>query len=129
MNGIQPTDEKARAITEAPAPKNGKELKSFLRLLNYYGKFLPDLASALEPLDRLLRKEVWWQWKKDQQGAFQKAKCLLKSTHVLTLYDDRKKLVVSCDASPYGVGAVLVHIMPDGIDYRETDRVCFAYVE
>ena len=37
MNGIQPTDKKVRAITEAPAPKNGKELKSFRRLLNYYG--------------------------------------------------------------------------------------------
>ena len=54
--------------------------------------------------------------KKDQQGAFQKAKCLLISTHVLTHYDDHKKLVVSCDASPYDVRAMLPHIMPDGTE-------------
>ena len=96
MNGIQPTDEKVRATSKAPAPKNGKELKSFFGMLNYYGKFYSGFSrSPLELVHHLLRKEVQWKWKKDQQGAFQKAKCLLNSTHVLTHYDDHKKLVVS----------------------------------
>ena len=47
--GLQPTQEKVRAITHAPAPQNVSQLWVFLGLLNYYGKFLPQLASTLAP--------------------------------------------------------------------------------
>ena len=49
-HGIEPTMEKVRAITEAPHPKNVAELRAFLGLINYYGKFLPDLVTVLNPL-------------------------------------------------------------------------------
>ena len=55
--GLHTTTEKLEAITKAPAPKNVRELRSFLGLLNYYGKFLPNLATLLHPLNRLLQKD------------------------------------------------------------------------
>ena len=60
--GFHPVEAKVKAIKEAPAPKNTTELKSFLGMLNFYGKFIPNLSSILEPLHRLLRKEVVWKW-------------------------------------------------------------------
>ena len=51
--GLRPTKEKIRAIQEAPAPCNVSQLRSFLGLLNYYGKFLPNLSSILAPQQRL----------------------------------------------------------------------------
>ena len=42
--GLQPTQEKVHALAEAPAPKNVSQLGSFLGLMNYYGKFLSNLA-------------------------------------------------------------------------------------
>ena len=45
--------------------------------------------------------------------AFQEAKDLLRSPKVLVHYDSVRPLVLSCDASPYGVGAILSHIMDD----------------
>ena len=55
---LQPTQEKVRAITHAPAPQNISQLRAFLGLLNYYGKFLPQLASTLAPfLIQAPRKE------------------------------------------------------------------------
>ena len=36
---------------------------------------------------------------------------------VLVPYDEKKKLILACDASPYGVGAVISHVMDDGEEH------------
>ena len=45
VSGLQPTDEKIKALKDAPVPHNVSQLKSFLGLLNYYGKFIPKLST------------------------------------------------------------------------------------
>ena len=112
--GLRTSDVKVQAIIQAPAPKDVAELRSFLGLVNYYGKFLPDLATVLSPLYLLLQKKQKWIWTSDQEAAFGKVKDLLKSSRVLVHFDGTLPLTLSCDASPYGVGAVLSHIMANG---------------
>lgn len=92
------------------------QLKSFLGLVNYYGKFLPHLSNTLAPLYRLLQKETPWSWGREQEKSFQSAKAQLTSDCVLVHYDPEKELILACDASPYGVGAVLSHRMEDKQD-------------
>ena len=82
--------------------------------MNYYGKFLHQLSSLLAPLYKLLQKKSRWHWGQEQQEAFAKVKELLVSSQLLVHYDPSKEVILSCDASPYGVGAVLSHIMEDG---------------
>ena len=113
-DGLHTCKNKVEAIEKAPAPKNVTELRSYLGLLNFYGKFLRNLSSILAPLHQLLKKDAKWVWKVNQQRAFNKTKEMLQSATVLTHYDDKKGLLLSCDASPYGLGAVLSHRMPDG---------------
>ena len=114
--GIRPTEEKRRAIVDAPVPQDVTQLKSFLGLVNYYSKFLPCLSHTLAPLYRLLSKHQQWGWGPEQSAAFQKAKSQLASDLLLTHFDPSKKIVLSCDASPYGIGAVLSHMYEDGSD-------------
>ena len=80
--GLKTSDSKVKAVTNAPIPTNVSELRSFLRLVNYYSKFLPDLASTLAPLYSLLQKKKW-VWKRPQEDAFHTVKELLKSSCVL----------------------------------------------
>ena len=115
--GIEPTDEKVKAITFAPRPGNVAELRAFLGLINYYSRFLPNLATVLNPLYRLLHKEVDWSWEESHEEAFRAAKELLKSSKVLTHFDSSKDLVLAADAFPYGVGAVLSHCLEDGTEH------------
>ena len=81
-----------------------KQLRSFLGLINYYGKFIENLSSLLSPLYKLLEKERHWSWGEKQQLAFDKEKSQLTSSSVLMHFD----------ASPYGVGAVLSHQTEEG---------------
>ena len=113
-SGLHPLPHKVSAIQKAPAPTNVTELRAYLGLLNYYNRFLPNLSTLLSPLHELLRKETKWRWETEQERAFEESKRLMQSSEVLVHYDSQKDLILSCDASPYGVGAVLSHRMPDG---------------
>ncbi len=112
-DGLHPTQEKVRAIKEAPTPRNVEQLRSFLGLINYYSKFMPNLSSKLSPLYIFLNKKQKWEWSTAQEKAFQSAKEALQADSLLVHYDPKKPLVIACDASQYGIGAVLSHVTED----------------
>ncbi|UYV69217.1 K02A2.6-like, partial [Cordylochernes scorpioides] len=108
--GIHPSEEKLRAIKDARPPSNKKELMSFLGLLNYYDRFLRNKATVVEPLHRLLDSNNPWKWNREHQRAFKEAKSLISSESVLAHFDDNLPILVSCDASEYGIGAILSQV-------------------
>ena len=113
--GIEPLQEKIQAILEMPGSKTLSDVQAHLGHVNFYRNFLPNLSETLEPIHHLLRKGVPFQWGKEKEIAFSEVKSPIQSAGVLTHYDPNlEEMVVSCDASPKGVGAVLYHIMPDG---------------
>ena len=61
--------------------------------MNYYAKFIPNLATTLAPLYKLLGNTQSWQWEKEQQSAFDKVKELLIAPNLLAHYDHTKPLV------------------------------------
>ena len=91
--------------------------RSFLGLVNYYSKFIPNLSFLCEPLNGLLRKEVTWNWDRRCKQAFQGLKRKLVSAQVLVHYDVSLSLKLECGASSYhGFGAAISHSMPDRVD-------------
>ena len=113
-DGIHCTKDKLEAIMNMRAPENVTELRSFLGLITYYQKFIPNLSSMFQPLHELLQKDVPWEWTAECEQAMQQAKDILMREPVLIPFDPKRKLVLACDASPYGLGAVLSHVMDDG---------------
>ena len=114
--GLHKTTDKTAAVVNAPRPQNVTEVRSFLGLVNYYHKFLPNLATTLHPLNQMLESNYQWDWTDRCEEAFQKVKVMIASDLVLTHYDPKLPLQLACDASPVGIGAVLSHVMPDGTE-------------
>ena len=111
--GLHPLQEKVKVVKEAPSPKNVSEIKSYLGLLMCYSKVLPNMADVLAPLYKLLRRDIQWQWTDTEGKAFQATKDLLTSDALLVHFNPDLDLLLMCDASSYGIGAVLAHRMPD----------------
>ena len=56
QTGIAPLESKTAAIASLSAPKNLKQLRSFLGSVHYLGKFIPNLSQLCHPLRPLLKK-------------------------------------------------------------------------
>ena len=115
-SGLHPLSSKVEAIVQAPEPQNVQQLRSFLGLLNYYGKFIKNLATLLHPSNKLVQQNFMWSWSMDCKIAFKRAKQELASSKVLAHYDIKLPIKLAADASSYGVGAVISHVYPDGTE-------------
>ncbi|UYV64962.1 K02A2.6-like, partial [Cordylochernes scorpioides] len=112
--GLFIDEEKLDAITKMEAPRSTKELKSFLGMVNYLGKFIPNLADKLQPLNSLLSTKNEWVWDEPQKKSFNLLKQELVSRPNLALFDPSRTTIVSADASSFGLGGVLRQEQPDG---------------
>ncbi|XP_011859399.1 PREDICTED: uncharacterized protein K02A2.6-like [Vollenhovia emeryi] len=119
--GIFPSGEKIESVKRAPEPKNVSELKSVLGFINYYARFISDITNKLRPLYECL-KTGKFKWTKECTQAYESIKKDLSSELMLAHFDPAKPIVLTCDASPYGVSAILSHRDGEGGDRP----VCFA---
>ena len=102
------------AVIRMPPPSDVSTLRSFLGSVKFYGKFIPNLATLLEPLNRLLRKKTPWARNAQEKEAFQKLKDELGKDHVLAHFDPTLQVGISCDAFNVGIGVVLFYRYLDG---------------
>lgn len=86
-DGIHKEKRKMDAIDKMPRPLNQSELRSFIGMINYYGKFINNLSTLLYPLNRLLCKDVPFKWTCECEKAFELAKREFKSDTILAHYD------------------------------------------
>lgn len=113
--GIAPIEARIKAVSQARTPESAAEVRSFLGLVNFSARFLPNLATTAEPLRKLTRKGVQFTWGAEQQQAFQNLKRDLENAETLAYFDKSAKTKVVTDASPVGIGAILIQ-EKDGID-------------
>ena len=107
-HGVGPTEEKVRAITEASQPQTPSEVRSFLGLVGFSARFIPDFATTADALRKLARTGEPFVWGEEQEQSFQRLKSQVASAPVLAYFDKDTPTCVIADASPVGLGAVLV---------------------
>ena len=112
--GVEPDSEKVKAIQKWPKPHDVKSLQSFFGILNFVGRFVPNLSSRTTSLRTLLRKGSVWVWDQNHDKEFEDMKGVLVSYPVLRFYDPAKEHKISNDASKDGIGSVLLQLEEDG---------------
>ena len=84
---IQPGGNKVKAVQHFPCPQNVKGVQSFLGLVNFYRRFIPNCSEISGPLLHLLGKQIPFKWTSEFDEAFKKLKEALTSTPVLIMPD------------------------------------------
>ena len=112
--GVHKTEDKSNAVKNAPIPSNKTELRSFLGMVNYYHKWLNNITHIAKPLYSLLQEKNPFKWNSACDEAFSKIKEMVASDKVLIRYDPNLPVRLACDASPYGIGAVLSQVTSTG---------------
>ena len=109
-NGSGPTQAKVEVIQNFPQPSTIKGLQEFLGMINFYHRFLPNIASILSPLYGALKSSKPQQEisrSHQMKQAFVAAKCALVNATMLAHPCSDCPLALTSDASDRAVGAVL----------------------
>lgn len=119
-NGIRPLNKYVDAIKSFREPKTVSEVQSFLGLVNYIGKWIPDLATLTDPIRKILKHKLQKHaditdlWQNEQKRAFKNLKFRLGEITSLGFYDLNDKTQIMADASPVGLGAILIQSDSNG---------------
>ncbi|KAI0210788.1 hypothetical protein LSAT2_004428 [Lamellibrachia satsuma] len=105
--GVSADPQKLEAIRKMKTPENAEEVRSLLGMAGYVSRSIPNFATITEPLKKLTRSKVTWEWGEEQGESLKKLYDLLQSQRVMAYYDPTKYTELIVDASPVGLGAIL----------------------
>ena len=89
-------------------PKNPSEVKSLLGMTQYVSRFISNYATITAPLRLLTRQDTPWKREQEEQRALAELKEVLVGDQVTSYFDPKKKTEIIVDASPVGLGGLLL---------------------
>ena len=110
-DGILPSPDKLKAIADMLTPDSAARVQSFLGLVGYYRKFIPDFAIICNPLYNLTKINTPFIWTKEHEHIFLLLKAKLSTYPILAHPDYNLTFSVHTDACDEGLGAVLSQIV------------------
>ena len=108
QSGIKPQAKKVEAIGHILPPKNWKQLKHFLGMINYCHNMWPKCSHALAHLSALASPKAKWAWTQKEQLAFKEAKQMIQREAMLAYPDFSKKFHMCTDAFDTQLGGVIM---------------------
>ena len=104
---IGPDPARVEKLVNMQPPKNIKEVRSFLGLVNQFSKFSPDYAMITTKIRSLTWKDSKFIWTSEHQTEFDKIKETLADLNKLEPFNTDNELIALVDASLLGLGFVL----------------------
>ncbi len=113
---VRPDPEKVKALANFPEPRCRKELKGFVGLVSWLRKFIPELNGQLSVFRPLLKERTAWIWTATEAAAFAEIKTNMTKIAPLMMLRAGEPLILSVDASSYGLGAALLQRDANGVE-------------
>ncbi|GJU43607.1 putative reverse transcriptase domain-containing protein [Tanacetum coccineum] len=110
-SGIHVDPAKIKAAKNWASLTTPSEIHQFLGLAGYYRRFIEGFSKIAKPMTELTQMDRKSDWGEEQETAFQLLKQKLCVAPILALPEGSDDLVVYCDASIKGLGAVLMQTM------------------
>ncbi|XP_059281270.1 uncharacterized protein LOC132034963 [Lycium ferocissimum] len=105
--GIEVDKAKIEAIERLPPPVSVRGVRSFLGHAGFYRRFIKDFSKVVNPMCKLLGKDVKFVFNEACLTAFNELKRRLVSVPIIIAPDWSLPFILMCDASDFAVGAVL----------------------
>jgi len=115
VDSIRISEKRVEAVDKIQPPKNVKGLQRVLGMFNYWKKYLPDYSKNTYNMRQLLKKDTDFKWTAECQKELDYLKKCLASDPILKPIDLNRDLIISCDASIYGIGFVIMQADDDGM--------------
>lgn len=112
--GVRISNERIKAITEFPQPKNKKDVQRFLGMVNFVSKYIRNKTDILSPMYELLKHDVEFIWNNQHEKSFKQVKEIVTGSVHLGFYKKDLPTFVNTDASNYGIGAFIYQIAENG---------------
>ena len=142
---IRPDESKVQKILHADRPVTKKQIRSFLGLVGFYRKFIPQFASISAVLTDMVKngKPNIVQWSEESDKAFHILRRYLVTEPILHLPNFEYPFMLQTDASSTGIGAILLQefsenlfpvmyasrkLLPRETRYSTIERECLAIV-
>jgi hypothetical protein len=106
-DGVKVSDSKVKAIKEMSTPKNKEQLRTFLGMMTYLSRYIPNYSERSALLRDLLKEDAEWYWSTAHNKYFEDLKKRITEAPVLKFYSPTKPVTLSVDASKSGLGAVM----------------------
>ena len=109
-DGISADPKNVEKIKNAKEPRNVKEVRSFIGLMQYYRRLIPNFSAVAAPLTDLMKGEGKNSVKlgESEIKSFNELKDLLTISSSVIHPDPKKMFIVKSDAGPYAVGGILL---------------------
>jgi len=112
---VRISEKRVAAIDKIQAPKNVKGLQRVLGMFSYWKKYLKNYSKNTYHMRQLLKKDKEFKWTPECQKELEYLKTCVTSDPILKPIDLNRDLVISCAASIYGIGFVIMHADDDGM--------------
>ena len=114
-DGISADKKYVNDVVKLKRPEGKPEIGSWVGFVGWLAKYVYGLKEAMEPIGRMKRKSVRFQWEEEQEKSYLHVKHLIDNCDILAMPNWNKDFILYTDSSDKAYGAVLLQEDDEGM--------------